>query len=104
VKAVVETVKALEWMGYPIIICTGRPEEYREQTSMWLFKHGVRHEALYMRPTGDFRPDHDVKLDVLKQLRRGGAKVLCVFEDRSSVVRMWREQGVPCFQVRDGDY
>lgn len=32
------------------------------------------------------------------------ARLVAVFDDRSSVVTMWREHGVTCFQVAPGDF
>lgn len=34
----------------------------------------------------------------------GKEKVYLVFDDRSSVVEMWRAQGLPCFQVAPGNF
>jgi hypothetical protein len=31
-------------------------------------------------------------------------EVLCVFDDRDKVVKMWRENGINCFQVAPGDF
>jgi phosphatidate phosphatase PAH1 len=101
VADVVEVVKVLECFGYPIVLMTGRPEKYRGQTAMWLFKHGIKHSGLLMRRDGDYREDFVVKKEMFLKLLDS---VLCVFEDRKQVVDMWRSMGVTCFQVRDGDY
>lgn len=104
VDAVVNVVKALMSKGYPVIYITGRPENYREQTSMWLMKQGLEHVDLLMRADGDFREDCVVKREHYMRLLSQGVSVLCVFEDRDQVVDMWRGMNVPCFQVRKGDY
>jgi hypothetical protein len=31
-------------------------------------------------------------------------RLVAVFDDRSSVVKMWRDAGVPCFQVAPGEF
>ena len=31
-------------------------------------------------------------------------RLTAVFDDRDKVVQMWRENGVPCFQVAKGDF
>ena len=33
-----------------------------------------------------------------------GERLIAVFEDRDRVVAMWRDAGVPCFQVAPGDF
>ena len=34
----------------------------------------------------------------------GKENVLCVFDDRTKVVEMWRKNGLSCFQVSNGDF
>ena len=31
-------------------------------------------------------------------------RILCVFDDRTKVVNMWRDNGLSCFQVAPGDF
>jgi hypothetical protein len=30
--------------------------------------------------------------------------ILCIFDDRDKVVKMWRSNGIACFQVAPGDF
>lgn len=94
-----------------IIFVSGRAERCRSATvewlharNMWLLSwlHGP--PRLYMRKDGDHRPDYQVKLDMLEVIRTDGWNPVMVFDDRDQVVRMWREQGIPCSQVADGDF
>lgn len=97
-----------------IIFVTGRPERSREATLAWLKQHLPGGEGwawsedsrrdLYMRADGDHRPDTIVKSELLDQVHADGHLPLLVFEDRAKVVKMWRERGVPCAQVAEGDY
>lgn len=86
-----------------IILCSGRPEDYREQTVAWLTAHEIFEEdyTLYMRPDGDHRPDHEVKLQLLRAMREDGYEPWLVVDDRPTVVAMWRREGLTCLQVRD---
>ena len=56
---------------------------------------------LFMRSEGDRRPDTVVKLEMLQALESHFSKdeVLCVLDDRQSVVNMWRENGLRVMQV-----
>lgn len=87
-----------------IIICTGRPEEYREITEKWLNDHGIFYNELLMRP--DERrhdPDFSVKQTMLDQIRK--TREVCVaVDDRNQVVDMWRRNGITCLQVAEGDF
>src|ERR1035437_5708817 len=55
-----------------VLVCTGRPEKYREVTEWWLEDFGVAYSALYMRPDNDTRPDHVIKSQILDGIRDDG--------------------------------
>lgn len=87
-----------------IVLCSGRPETYRGVTEAWLHRAGiVGYDALYMRPAGDFRPDHIVKAQLLAGMREDGFEPWLAIDDRPSIVAMWRENGITCLQCRDWD-
>ncbi|SRR5258708_5185935 len=87
----------------PVIFASGRAERCREKTKDWLFPFKL-FGALYMRKDGDHRPDYQVKCEMLGHMRADGWEPIMVFEDRSQVVQMWRENGIPCAQVADGNF
>jgi len=80
---------------------SGRNEVAREITRKWLEKRswGWRDQPLHMRKANDRRPDHIIKLEMVRELGLTPDKVLCIFDDRQSVVDMWRENGYRCLQV-----
>jgi predicted kinase len=80
-----------------IVFVSGRPEEYRTVTLDWLRRQHVMFDALFMRPSGDYRPDHVVKAELLAQIRER-FDVQAVIDDRPSVVEMWRREGLVCLQ------
>ncbi len=100
---VIEVVNALAKAGYEIHITTGRRDDTRAVTERWLAEHGVSYHRLVMRGYRDHTPD-----DLLKrrwyEAEYRDADVLCVLEDRNRVVRMWRELGVTCLHVAEGDF
>lgn len=87
-----------------IILATGRPEKYRDDTSFWCKKHKISYYDLYMRKNLDFRKDFIVKKEMLDQMRNEGYDPKLVFEDRESVVKMWRDEGLRCMQVDCGKF
>lgn len=89
--------------GNRIILSTGRGEEYRAQTEAWLVDNDITFDQLYMRPAGDSRPDHVVKREMLGWILKDGYEPWLVVDDRPSVVRMWREEGLTCLQCADWD-
>lgn len=88
-----------------IIFVTSRDEECREVTRKWIKEAaGIDDFQLYMRPHNDKRPDQVVKKELYEKYIEGDYNVSCVFEDRNKVVEMWRELGLLCLQVCEGNY
>lgn len=90
--------------GAAIIYVSGRSDQCRDATEAWLRRYALPEGKVYMRKAGDHRPDHQVKVELLEQLRADGHNPVMAFDDRNAVVKMWREIGVPCAQVADGDF
>ena len=68
---------------------------------------GLWEEILLMRPDGDYRPDAELKSELFDKLvdKHGLAtENTIIFDDRQSVVDMWRARGLTCFQVAKGDF
>ncbi len=90
--------------GATIVYVSGRSDQCREATETWLWDHALPYGKVYMRRQGDHRPDHQVKVELLAELRAEGHNPVMAFDDRNGVVKMWRELGIPCAQVADGDF
>jgi hypothetical protein len=88
----------------PVIITTGREFKYYGKTLAWLKSHSIHPIALLMRPDGDTRKDSIVKKELYETYIKDKYNVQFVFDDRNDVVDMWREQGLTCLQVADGDF
>ena len=86
------------------IFVSGRPDSHREQTMRWLTSHGWVGMPLYMRLTGDDRPDTQVKQEIYNSYIKGRYNVMLVLDDRDRVVQMWRDLGLTVFQVAEGDF
>ncbi len=99
-----ETYKLYKDAGYVIIICTGRDEEARPATELWLNSYGIEYDMLLMRSKGLMDKDIKVKKALWEDNVKGKYNVRCVFEDRQQVVDMWRENGLKVFQVSRGEY
>jgi hypothetical protein len=97
-------LKVLKSAGCVILLASGRGEESRVDTMDWLMKHNVPFDALYMRNRNDYRPDDIVKKELLDQMRSDGHDPYMVFDDRDSVVNMWRKNGIRCMQVAPGNF
>jgi hypothetical protein len=91
---------------WPIIYVSGRNDDCYDVTMQWLKKHDLWQapELLIMRKTGDSRHDYEVKKEILDQLIADGYNPVLSLDDRNNVVKMWRDNGIPCFQVAEGDF
>ena len=88
-----------------VIIMSGREDSCEKETREWLKKHDIPFLSLHMRKTGDTRKDTIVKKEMYNEHIRDTYNVLGVFDDRNSVVDMWRlELGLPCMQVWYGNF
>jgi predicted kinase len=89
-----------ELFGSDHIIClvSGRPDTYQHETIRWLKKHEIPYDYLFMRRGNDKRPDTEVKKEILDLLPKDQIKF--VIDDRPSVVRMWKEQGLTVYPVK----
>jgi len=90
--------------NWHVIICTGRPENYRDITEKWLKDYGVFYNELIMRPIErKYDPDYQVKQDMLNDIRKH-RDVHVAIDDRKQVVDMWRRNNIVCMQVAEGDF
>lgn len=94
------TAAALIDAGHRIEIWTGRSDKCRAATEQWLRDHGLGGLPVVMRAGDDRTADHRLKRSWIG--KRG--KPDLIFEDRASVVAMWRGEGIICAQVAPGDF
>jgi hypothetical protein len=102
IQEIIDLVDNLQ-QGYEIVFCTGRRESVREITEQWLSRNGLFGKVL-MRPNGDKRHDVHVKPEQLKLSGIALEDISFVLEDRNSMVAKWRELGLKCLQVQEGDF
>jgi phosphoglycolate phosphatase-like HAD superfamily hydrolase len=101
---IIEVLRGLHKQGYRIWIVSGRSDEVKKETLDWLGKHAIPHERLIMRSFGDRTSDDVLKRSWLVKDLIPKDQVLMVFDDRDTVVAMWRAQGLVCAQVAPGDF
>ena len=103
IKPMVELYKSLVADdSYFISIWSGRRESEFDKTIDWFELHHIPlSDDIRMRPNGDHRPDTELKLE---WLTGSGDTPILVFEDRSSVVKMYRDKGIQVCQVANGDF
>lgn len=102
---------------YEVFFVTGREDigNCRKITTAWINdniypKQGhngflpADNWRLLMRAEGDHRSDDVTKGEIYMNCIEPWYDVVCVFEDRNRVVKMWRDLGLLVAQVWDGDF
>lgn len=90
---VCKIIKSLLATGAKVIFLSGRDEACREETQKWIFQAlGTYEFNLFMRPKNDYRADTIIKKEIYKKEIQDKYFVECVFDDRPSVCRMWRQE------------
>ena len=103
----VTLVRVLHRAGLGIVVTSGRSEVCRSETSQWLHRHGILHDALHMATIAESEsgtPDSEVKRRIYTELVAPEWFVIAAFDDRDQVVETWRDLGLMCAQVGPGNF
>jgi predicted kinase len=100
-EGLVWLLEALDGVGlFQFVFLSGRPEVCRIATEKWLADHvGVEWGRLFMRDTGDSRPDNVIKMEIFDREIRERYNVVGVFDDGDEDISMWKSLGLTVFQV-----
>tara|TARA_Y100000385_G_scaffold222968_1_gene233006 strand:- start:40 stop:507 length:468 start_codon:yes stop_codon:yes gene_type:complete len=104
---VILMAQTLKKAGHSVVIFSGRSKATKDATRTWLNNHKIPFDVLKMRPTDGglkWMKDDLLKKKWLTDLFPDVDKILCVFDDRDKVVKMWRDNGITCFQVAEGNF
>ncbi len=104
ITEIIDIARLLRRGKNQIILVSGRPDSYMDDTIKWLRKHRVFWDHLFMRCENDFRDDTIVKEEILKELLREGFNPILAIDDRPRVVRMWRKNGIKCLALNDKEF
>ncbi len=89
-------------LGRKIIVVTGRDAAAREKTEYWLDFYGIYYDELHTRGKDVPGKDTRIKKDIFLKEISPRYNVVCVYDDRLSVVKMWHDIGIFCFNVNQG--
>ena len=97
IPAIIDLATTLRNAGYRILVVSGRPIswgdlEIGKETVKWLAENNVIYDHIFMRNGGDSREDTIVKQEILDKLPKD--RIAYVLDDRDSVVKMWRDNGL----------
>jgi predicted kinase len=101
---VADVVRTYKAKGYTIIILSGRDDISQADTETWLKSNDIPFDLIFLRITGDKRPDNIFKDEVYNKNIKGKFNVLFVLDDRQKVVDAHRANGISVFQVNPGNF
>jgi len=109
IESIIKIVQMFNEKDYSILFVSGRDAVCAEKTWKWIEKHvlayeGVEHHKLIMRKEGDMRADEIVKKELFEEHIKDRYYIECVFDDRNKVVKAWRQIGLTCLQVAEGNF
>ena len=105
IENVLKLVKILHKQGNKILICSGRPNEYRRYTIAWLEANNIPFDEVYLRAENtDHLPDEEIKSRLLIDMKTAGYVPWLVLDDRDCGVDFWRGAGLTCLQCAAGDF
>ena len=114
---VIYLMNSLHYEGHNIIIASGRTKDEESDTrkSLAVWAPYITEVdspvdyliPMYMRSLNDYRKDAVVKSAMLDRMRLDGYDPKMVFDDRPTVINMWRDRGLVVADMRDpakGDF
>lgn len=103
-EPVADIVRRFAESGTKVFYVSGRKDKFRGQTETWLKKYMLDYASPLMRKTDDERKDAIVKKEIYEESIKGKYNVQFVLDDRNQMVDMWRDLGITCLQVEEGDF
>lgn len=91
---VAAAVRTAHDAGEGILVVTGREFIWRDLTLDWLRDHDLPYDELVMRISGDYRPDHVIKAEMLDDLLARGWAVADAWEDQDDIAELWESRGI----------
>jgi hypothetical protein len=86
--------------NYHTVILTGRGMISIDVTADWLADNNCHYNELIMRPIGNCQLDTDFKTKVVNELRVEH-DIVCAWDDKDTVCKMFRDMGITAHQVTD---
>lgn len=85
-----------------VVVVTARPSFLRKDTLIWLQKFGLNPSSLLMRSEGDERPDHEVRVDQVREITKARGSNAVLLDDKiSNCLSVRGFLGIPYIHVKE---
>lgn len=78
-----------------IHIVTAREFQWHDGTVRWLMDNNIPFDHIHMRPLKDYRPDYEIKSEILQRIWDLGHTVVHAYDDNPAVIALWAEHSIP---------
>ncbi|HCQ2951021.1 TPA: hypothetical protein OHP52_001741 [Escherichia coli] len=99
IQSTIDVMNSMFAAGYHVIILTGRSDEVRYASELWLKHHGARYDYLIMRPRTDNRKDTVMKEEAVRAI--GIENILAAWDDSVNIIKKFRSLGITTYAVVD---
>jgi len=87
--------------AYEVVGITGRNEEYRAKSLLWMRRNGIEMRQMLMRPNGNHDPSPKLKVDLIRRHLKM-SEIAFAIEDREDCARAMTEIGINVFRPMQG--
>lgn len=101
-NAVKHCIQSFSQTNKKIILLSGRDEICRSETEQWLKDNFIHYDLLLMRSVNNMNKDFVIKEQLYKEFVEPFYNIIAVYDDRPSVIRMWKSLGLHVFNCGDG--
>jgi len=85
--------------GMVVVLVSGAPDRYQEQTVEWLARHQIPYDDIFFRPEWDKRRGWQFKKTLYEKKLKNIYNVKLVLDDKSDACKTWRELGLECWKL-----
>lgn len=96
---VLDLALAVQDAGGLIEIVTAREDRWRRATEASLAFNGIEAIGVHTRPQGDYRPDLQIKAEILRDLRDDPRPLIAAVDDRPGIAELWHRGDIPALLV-----
>lgn len=92
----VQLIEFLKNVDYEIAVYSTTPDNLRPSVLQWLIDQDLEVDHLLLKKKSDYRPDHEIKTDMVKRLDK---RCKFVIENSTKVAESLRAEGYLVIQV-----